>query len=510
MKKDRPSFDEWYKTVPLDRNDMSNYNLRRAYELAPFEQLEKWRTATPEQLKDENYHLMSAYEDPKTGIWEFMKSKNHPTLKGEMDFYYGDSPESMDFRNRYSLDTSGDYYRYVPRINFNAPSLKEKEEIPVKNKFANPGLTSQQGRNMTFSAEDLNRGYMAVVPQQQTQQVNPLSAHEGVGHGSEVKQKPTVNDTVITPSVQTVATTERPRPQITSMDELAQAMGYTSPEEEARLRKASVSKQRMLAVADALRHIGNIANTVHYAPAQKFNQPWRETGENYRQGKALRDAANYKYMSYQQAKAKQEADERKLDAQIKKQEADAARNDRIADARISRYNAQNSKDAASQAYWETRARLQEEGWPLDRAIKEARKAQIDAQTEATKTRSANDSARTAAYVSKQGGSGGGGGSRGKGGGNGTSDRYFIDKDGVKHTYKNNTDLEAKLREYAPEISTTEEYVKGKDEFGKDVKGTRKVSAGTRAGAANKAYRSRYGKGRTGGGTSFKNFSIHKK
>jgi hypothetical protein len=144
-----------------------------------------------------------------------------------------------------------------------------------------------------------------------------------------------------------------------------------------------------MAIGDALRHIGNIANTVRYAPSQQFNSPVTDEIARYERGKALRDRANATLLTYQQQKAAQERAERKLDAQIKKQEADAARNDRIADARISRYNAQNSKDKASQAYWETRARLQEEGWPLEKAIKEARKAQIDAQTELAKVKTAN-------------------------------------------------------------------------------------------------------------------------
>lgn len=111
----RPSYDDWYKTVPTDRNDTTSYNLKRAYELASPEELERWRTATPEQLQnDESYHLKSVYLNPQTGEYEFMKSKDHPTLQGELDFYYGNSPESADFRRKYDLDKSGDYYRYVP------------------------------------------------------------------------------------------------------------------------------------------------------------------------------------------------------------------------------------------------------------------------------------------------------------------------------------------------------------------------------------------------------------
>ena len=42
-----------------------------------------------------------------------MKSKNHPTLKYEIDWY--NSEEGKEFRDNYDLDTSGEYYKYIPK-----------------------------------------------------------------------------------------------------------------------------------------------------------------------------------------------------------------------------------------------------------------------------------------------------------------------------------------------------------------------------------------------------------
>lgn len=100
---------------------------------------------------------------------------------------------------------------------------------------------------------------------------------------------------------------QQPQTQIASMDDLARAMGYTSPQEEEKIRRASLTNQKIMAVTDALRHIGNIANTVHYAPAQQFNNPVLEEEARYQKGKALRDKANYTYLNYQQQKAIQDA-----------------------------------------------------------------------------------------------------------------------------------------------------------------------------------------------------------
>lgn len=83
------TFESWYETVPSDRNDTTSYNLRRAFD--------------------------SVYLNPKTGIYEFMKAKNHPTLKYELEWYNSKDPEAIKFRNAYDLDMSGDYYKYVPK-----------------------------------------------------------------------------------------------------------------------------------------------------------------------------------------------------------------------------------------------------------------------------------------------------------------------------------------------------------------------------------------------------------
>ena len=114
---------------------------------------------------------------------------------------------------------------------------------------------------------------------------------------------------------------------------------YTSPQEEERLRKASVMNQRILAIGDAIRHIGNIANTVNYAPAQQLNSPVQEEYARYQQGKALRDRANQQFYTYQQQKAAQDAAQRKWEQQFNYNLAK--------DERTFKYNA--ARDAANLA-----------------------------------------------------------------------------------------------------------------------------------------------------------------
>ena len=106
----KPPYEEWFKTIPADRNSTENYNLKRAYELAPWEELERWRNATPEQLKDPNYHLHTFYwTDKDQNVGEFVKKNGHPTLVNELQEYF----TNKDFRENYDLDMSGEYFKYV-------------------------------------------------------------------------------------------------------------------------------------------------------------------------------------------------------------------------------------------------------------------------------------------------------------------------------------------------------------------------------------------------------------
>lgn len=102
----KPSFEEYYKTVPTEKNDTTNYDLRRAYELAPYEDMVKF-------AQDKDFHLNSVYENPETGEYNFVKAKNHPTLNKELEWY--NSKEGKSFRKKYDLDTTGNYYKYIPK-----------------------------------------------------------------------------------------------------------------------------------------------------------------------------------------------------------------------------------------------------------------------------------------------------------------------------------------------------------------------------------------------------------
>lgn len=120
-----------------------------------------------------------------------------------------------------------------------------------------------------------------------------------------------------------------------STDGLDSVLGhFTSPQEEEKYRKASVARQRIMAVGDALRHIGNIYHTTRYAPSQKFNMPAEAERQRYLQEKSLRDQANQRIISYQQAKAAIDQKAKQWEADYGLKVADAARKAGATEAQI--------------------------------------------------------------------------------------------------------------------------------------------------------------------------------
>lgn len=102
----KPKFEDWYKTVPAEINDTTNYNLRRAYELLPFNELEDWRNGKA--------HLRSI-APISNGDYEFLKSKKHPTYNKEIEWFNSNDKNAIEFRNNYRLDNKDKYPKYIKK-----------------------------------------------------------------------------------------------------------------------------------------------------------------------------------------------------------------------------------------------------------------------------------------------------------------------------------------------------------------------------------------------------------
>jgi len=84
---------------------------------------------------------------------------------------------------------------------------------------------------------------------------------------------------------------------------------FTTPEQEQKYAKQSKTRMGIVALADALRHLGNIYHTTKYSPSQQFNSPVQQEYALYKQGKAERDKDNYAIQQQRLAQAKWEADQ---------------------------------------------------------------------------------------------------------------------------------------------------------------------------------------------------------
>lgn len=110
----KPTYIEWLKYVKPERTNGDSYDLKKAFEVLPLEELEDWRLATDKELDEGKKHLRSIWEMPD-GDYEFLKlGENTPEVLKEVNEFLGGKTNIGDThylifdkdRNRY-------YYRQI-------------------------------------------------------------------------------------------------------------------------------------------------------------------------------------------------------------------------------------------------------------------------------------------------------------------------------------------------------------------------------------------------------------
>jgi hypothetical protein len=192
----KPKFEDWYKTVPAEINDTTNYNLRRAYELLPFNELEDWRNGKA--------HLRSI-APTSNGDYEFLKSKKHPTYNKEIEWFNSNDKNAIEFRNNYRLDDKDKYPKYIKKskmgklvsINGNVKNglihtpnqdvlAYNKERKPRFNgRYSKPGL---HNLSLLASAIFLPKGTVDKEPEK-PRRIGWVDAHNRLV-GADISQKP--------------------------------------------------------------------------------------------------------------------------------------------------------------------------------------------------------------------------------------------------------------------------------------------------------------------------------
>lgn len=211
----KPKFEDWYKTVPAEINDTTNYNLRRAYELLPFNELEDWRNGKA--------HLRSI-APTSNGDYEFLKSKKHPTYNKEIEWFNSNDKNAIEFRNNYRLDNKDKYPKYIKKskmgklvsINGNVKNslihtpnqdvlAYNKERKPRFNgRYSKPGL-----HNLELLVSDLilPKGKVNIEPDV-PKRLSWVEAHNRLV-GADISQKPLDAKKDNTNVVHTISETER-------------------------------------------------------------------------------------------------------------------------------------------------------------------------------------------------------------------------------------------------------------------------------------------------------------
>jgi len=125
-------FSSFLNSLPEYQRDTTNYNVRRYWELngKPKDFSEAISRGMYDKQGD-GYHARSVAYDKSNDTYEFMKRKDHPTIKYELQWYYSQKPDAIQFRKRYTLDKSGDYYKYVPRKYEDGGEVHQLAEVVV-------------------------------------------------------------------------------------------------------------------------------------------------------------------------------------------------------------------------------------------------------------------------------------------------------------------------------------------------------------------------------------------
>ena len=118
INKQEDKYSQWKNSLPdnLRLTDEKDYDLKYLWEQSgkPKDFKESVKNQLFNLEDDGKYHAPSVEKN----TMRFLKTKSHPTVGKELEWYNSNDPSAVEFRKKYNLDVSGDYMRYVPRPTF--------------------------------------------------------------------------------------------------------------------------------------------------------------------------------------------------------------------------------------------------------------------------------------------------------------------------------------------------------------------------------------------------------
>ena len=171
----KPKFQDWYKTVPQEKNDTTNYDLEKAYNELPFEELEAFRTI-PEKHLDGRFKKPNhmTYSDSDEGYgwigsdkvgWTFYPSPRQQQLypyEKYIEYWNQNEPNS-------TLNYNGKIYKVSPQ------SFKQGGQMNV----IPEGALHARKNNMEGAGEDFTaKGIPVVTTDNKAEQVAEIERNE--------------------------------------------------------------------------------------------------------------------------------------------------------------------------------------------------------------------------------------------------------------------------------------------------------------------------------------------
>ena len=198
------------------------------------------------------------------------------------------------------------------------------------------------------------------------------------GQGVEEKKEVTPAKTVTPTKISTLVNTDDGDDYQAFNNLVEQYAGEALSEKEREKReRASVVSQGIGALGNAINAFSNIASVGGVAPSQKLPglPNVSKDIDNFRAYIDRNKAAYINAMMNAGAMKRRDRElavrEADYNRRVLKDEQEAEQKKNLNDAKIARMNAQNSKDAATAAYWEAKVQAVEEGLPLEAAKKRA-------------------------------------------------------------------------------------------------------------------------------------------
>jgi hypothetical protein len=128
--KHKPTFDEWYNTIPSYKNDTNSYSLREAYNNLPYSDMVKFSTT--------NGHLPDTYKKPSHPTFSVESKYNSElTPGGKWSYHNGHDRFSPSYINIINLGGPNNYQKWFsqhePDVELDMSDYNKTNAITVAN-----------------------------------------------------------------------------------------------------------------------------------------------------------------------------------------------------------------------------------------------------------------------------------------------------------------------------------------------------------------------------------------